>query len=180
MQFFKEHHTVFDPTLVVFEWFLHPSEVPFAQIEPGAAKVPRELYAPINNTGLPPERAAYGRELLELFLKITGELHRQGLQVVAGTDQVVPGHSVRREIELYVQAGFTPLEAIQAATIVPARVMGMEKDLGTIEPGKVADLVIVEGNPLERISNLRNTKFVVTEGKLYDCAQLWQSVGFKP
>lgn len=180
IQFFKEHNTVFDPTLVIFEWFLHPSDVPFAQIEPGAAKLPRELYAPINNTGLPPERAAYGRELLAQFLKITGELHRNGLRVVAGTDQVVPGHSVRREIELYVQAGFTPLEAIQAATIVPARVMGMEKDLGTVEPGKVADLVIVEGNPLERISNIRNTKFVVTEGKLYDCAQLWQSVGFKP
>lgn len=180
IRFFKAHNTVFDPTLVVFEWLLHPSDVPFAQIEPGAAKLPRELYAPVNNTGVPPERAAYARELVDQFLKITGELHRNGLRVVAGTDQVVPGHSVRREIELYTQAGFTPLEAIQAATIVPARVMGMEKELGTIEAGKVADLVIVEGNPLERIGNIRNTKFVVTEGKLYDCAQLWQSVGFKP
>ncbi|HEX8118736.1 MAG TPA: amidohydrolase family protein, partial [Pyrinomonadaceae bacterium] len=180
IQFFKAHNTVFDPTLVVFEWLLHPSDVPFAQIEPGAAKLPRELYAPINNTGVPPARAASARELVEQFVRITGELHRNGLRVVAGTDQVVPGHSVRREIELYVQAGFTPLEAIQAATIVPARVMGMEKDLGTIEAGKVADLVIVEGNPLERIGNIRNTKFVVTGGRLYDCAQLWQSVGFKP
>lgn len=180
LQFFKAHHTVFDPTLVIFEWLLHPSDVPFSQFEPGAAKLPRELYAPINNTGLPPERAAYGRELLAQLLRITGELHRNGLTVVAGTDQVVPGHSVRREIELYVQAGFTPLEAIQAATSVPARVMGMEKDLGTVEAGKVADLVIVEGNPLERISNIRNTKFVVADGRVYDCAQLWQSVGFKP
>ena len=180
IRFFKAHNTVFDPTLVVFEWLLHPSDVPFAQIEPGAAKLPRELYAPVNNTGVPPARAAYARELVEQFVKITGELHRNGLRVVAGTDQVVPGHSLRREIELYVQAGFTPLEAIQAATIVPARVMGMDKDLGTVEAGKLADLVIVEGNPLERIGNIRNTKFVVAEGKLYDCAQLWQSVGFKP
>jgi len=180
LRFFKAHDTVFDPTLVVFEWLLHPSDVPFSQFEPGAAKLPRELYAPINNTGVPPARAPYARELNDLFLKITGELHRNGLRVVAGTDQVVPGHSVRREIELYVQAGFTPLEAIQAATIVPARVMGMDKDLGTVEVGKVADIIIVEGNPLERIGNLRNTKFVVTEGKLYDCAQLWLSVGFKP
>src|SRR5919205_452817 len=102
LRFFKAHDTVFDPTLVVFEWLLHPSDVPFAQIEPGAAKLPQELYAPINNTGVPPERAASTRELLEQFLKITGELHRNGLRVVAGTDQVVPGHSLRREIELYV------------------------------------------------------------------------------
>ena len=58
--------------------------------------------------------------------------------------------------------------------------MGMEKDLGTVEAGKVADLVIVEGNPLERIGNIRNTKFVVADGRVYDCARLWQSVGFKP
>ncbi len=93
---------------------------------------------------------------------------------------MVPGHSLRREIELYVQAGFTPLEAIEAATIVPARVMGMEKELGTIEAGKIADLILVEGNPLENISNIRNTKFVITKGRMYDCVQLWQGVGFKP
>jgi hypothetical protein len=180
IQFFKDHRTVFDPTLVVMEMFLHSSEKPFASFEPGAAKLPQELYAPINNTGLPPERAAYGREVLDLYSKITGELHKNGLTIVAGTDQVVPGHSLRRELELYVRAGFTPLEAIQAATIVPARVMKMDKDLGTLETGKIADLIVVEGNPLENISNLRNTKFVITNGRMFDCASLWQSVGFKP
>jgi imidazolonepropionase-like amidohydrolase len=180
IKFFKEHNTVFDPTLVVFDWFFHPSNVPFSQFEPGAEKVPRELYAPINNTGLPPEAEAYGRETMDLFIKIVGELHKNGLTIVAGTDQVVPGHSLRREIELYVKAGFTPMEAIQAATIVPARVMKMDKDLGTLENGKIADLILVDGNPLENISNLRNTKYVVTNGKMFDCAELWQSVGFKP
>jgi imidazolonepropionase-like amidohydrolase len=180
LQFFKDHNTVFDPTLVVFEWFLHPSDVPFSTIEPGAGKLPRELDAPINNTGVPPAQAAGARATMDMFLNITGALHRAGLTIVAGTDQVVPGHSLRREIELYVQAGFTPMEAIQAATIVPARVMKMDKDSGTIEAGKFADLILVEGNPLERISNIRNAKFVVTNGRMYDCAQLWQSVGFKP
>ncbi len=180
IQFFKDHNTIFDPTLVVFDWFLHPSDVPFAQFEPGAAKLPRELYAPINNTGLPPERAAFGRDRMKMFLDVTGALHRAGLNIVAGTDQVVPGHSLRREIELYVQAGFTPMEAIQAATVVPARVMKMDKDSGTIEAGKFADLIVIEGNPLDNISNIRNTKFVVTNGRMFDCAKLWESVGFKP
>ena len=180
IQFFKDHHTVFDPTLVVFDWLFHPSDEPFSKYEPGADKLPRELYAPINNTGLPPAQAQYGRDIMKLFLDITGELHKAGLTIVAGTDQVVPGHSLRREIELYVKAGFTEMEAIQAATIVPARVMKMDKDSGTVEAGKFADLILVEGNPLENISNIRNTKYVVTNGRMYDCATLWQSVGFKP
>ena len=91
IQFFKDHNTVFDPTMVVFEWFLHPARVPFSEIEPGAAKLPRELYAPINNTGVGPEREATGRDTIKLFLDIIGALHRAGLQIVVGTDQVVPG-----------------------------------------------------------------------------------------
>src|SRR5258707_1575374 len=78
-------------------------------------------------------------------------LHAAGVPVVVGTDQSVPGHSVHREIELYAMAGFTPMEAIQAATIVSARAMGMEKELGTIEAGKRAGLILVNGNPLEDI-----------------------------
>ena len=74
------------------------------------------------------------------------------MPIVAGTDQAVPGHSLHREIELYVRAGFTPLEAIQAATIVPARAMGLDKETGTVEVGKRADLILVAGNPLEDIS----------------------------
>jgi imidazolonepropionase-like amidohydrolase len=180
IQFFKDHNTVIDPTVALFEWFLRPARVPYAEIEPGAAKLPRELYAPINNTGLPPEREAVGRDTLKMFLDIIGALHRAGIPIVAGTDQVVPGHSLRREIELYVQAGFTPMEAIQAATIVPARVMKMDKDSGTIETGKFADLILIDGNPLENIRNIRNTRYVVASGRMYDCAQLWQSAGFKP
>jgi imidazolonepropionase-like amidohydrolase len=180
IQFFKNHNTVFDPTLVVFEMLFHSSETPFASFEPGAAKLPQELFAPINNTGLPPANAAFGREVLDLYSRITGELHKNGLTIVAGTDQVVPGHSLRRELELYVKAGFTPMEAIQAATIVPARVMKIDKDLGTLEQGKIADLIIVDGNPLDNISNIRNTKYVVTGGRMFDCAELWQSVGFRP
>jgi imidazolonepropionase-like amidohydrolase len=107
-------------------------------------------------------------------------LHRAGVPIVAGTDQAVPGHSLHREIELYVQAGFTPMEAIQSATIVPARAMGVDKEVGTIEAGKRADVVILGANPLESIRNIRTVEFVVTNGVMYNCAELWRSVGFKP
>lgn len=107
-------------------------------------------------------------------------LHQNGLRIVAGTDQTVPGHSLKRELELYVKAGFTPMEAIQAATLVPAQVMKVDRDSGTVEAGKYADLILVDGNPLDNISNLRNTRYVVANGKLFDCSKLWTSVGFKP
>ena len=78
-----------------------------------------------------------------------------------------------------MKAGLTPLEAIQAATIVPARVMKVDGEVGAIEVGKRADLIVVDGNPLENISNIRKVRFVVTQGRLFDCAKLWQTVGFK-
>jgi len=92
----------------------------------------------------------------------------------------VPGHTLHRELELYVNAGLTPMEAIQAAALVPARVMKQENEVGTIEPGKRADLLILSANPLDNISNIRKTKFVVTQGRLFDCAELNKIVGFKP
>ena len=103
-----------------------------------------------------------------------------GIPIIAGTDQAVPGHSLHREIELYVQAGFTPLEAIQAATLVPAQVMGVQKDVGTIEAGKRADLILLDANPLDDIHNIRTVRYVVANGVLYPTAKLWESVGFKP
>jgi imidazolonepropionase-like amidohydrolase len=122
-----------------------------------------------------PFRKAFAKDVA-----IVGALHRAGIPIVAGTDQTVPGHSLYREMELYVEAGFTPMEAIQAATIVPARVMKVDNELGTVEAGKRADLILVDGNPLENIHNIRKVKTVITGGTVYDCAELWRSVGFQP
>jgi imidazolonepropionase-like amidohydrolase len=109
-----------------------------------------------------------------------GARHAAGIPVVASTDLVVPGHSVGRELELEVRGGFTPMEAIQAATIVPARVMGLDRDSGTIEAGKRVDLVVLDANPLEDISNVRRIAGVVAAGRMYDPAPLWRAAGFIP
>jgi imidazolonepropionase-like amidohydrolase len=117
--------------------------------------------------------------VFDVWLKMTGALHRAGVPIVAGSDVGVPGHTLHRELELYVKAGLTPLEAIQAATIVPARVMKLDGEVGAIEVGKRADLIVLDANPLDNISNIRKVRSVVTQGRLFDCARLWQSVDFK-
>jgi imidazolonepropionase-like amidohydrolase len=178
--FLSKHHTVIDPTVALSEFFTATTAKPVASFEPGVAKVAPELAQQLTDAGPPSERSELVEKIFQKDLEIIGALHRAGVTIVAGTDQTVPGYSLHREIELYVQAGFTPMEAIQAATIVPARVMGIDKEVGTIEKGKRADLIVLNGNPLDDIRNTRNVEYVITNGVMYNCAELWKSVGFKP
>ncbi|HKF68662.1 MAG TPA: amidohydrolase family protein [Vicinamibacterales bacterium] len=174
----KKHKTVVDPTLALYELLARPLTQPIDTFEPGIRKVARELEAPLSGFGSSPELAAQRRRQFEDEVAIVGRLHRAGIPIVAGTDQSVPGHSLHRELELYVQAGFSPLEALQSATVVPARVMGKESDSGTIQPGKRGDLVVLDGNPLDDIHNTRRIYRVITGGRVFDPAPLWESVGF--
>jgi hypothetical protein len=180
LAFLVEHGTVVDPTLAIFEFETASTAKPPASFEPGVDKIAPELAPIFKDVGPPSPLADVQEKMFAKLVAVTGALHKAGVPVVAGTDQMIPGHSLHREMELYVQAGFTPMEAIQAATIVPARVMGLDKEVGTVEPGKRADIILVDGNPLESIRNIRNVKYVIAGGKMYDCAELWRSVGFKP
>jgi imidazolonepropionase-like amidohydrolase len=176
---FAARRVVLDPTMALAEFRLPYAD--FARGEPGLATLPPPLAAVFADPGTPARpdddrrRAGFARRLALL-----GVLHRAGVTIVAGTDQTVPGHSLHRELELYVQAGFTPLEALQAATIVPARVLGLDKQVGTIEAGKRADLLIVDGDPLADIRALRKIRVVVAAGVAYAPAPLWRAVGFTP
>ncbi len=180
LNFLKEHHTVVDPTMALSELFTATTAKAPATFEPGIDKIAPELAQPLTDVEPPSERSEILDKIFSKDIAIVGALHRAGVPVVAGTDQAVPGHSLHREIELYVQAGFTPLEAIQAATIVPARVMRLDKELGTIEKGKRADLILLTADPLADIHNTRKVEYVITNGAMYHTAELWQSVGFKP
>jgi imidazolonepropionase-like amidohydrolase len=174
---FAAHHTVLDPTLALSELALPRSDL--EKVEPGLATLPAPLAVAFSDAGPGPEDDRT-RRLLAKRLALIGVLHKAGVTIVAGTDQAVPGHSLHRELELYVEAGFTPLEAIQAATLIPARAMKRDKDLGSIEVGKRADFILVDGDPLADIRALRRVRIVVASGKAYDPAKLWQSVGFTP
>ena len=175
-----EHHTVVDPTLALLEIISHSTDKPVSAFEPGILKVAPELREGLETMGVPPQESQQAAARFRMLVATVRVLHEAGVPIVAGTDQAVPGFSLDRELELYVQAGFTPMEAIQAATLAPARAMGMEKDSGTIEPGKRADVILIEGNPLENISDLRNVSTVFAGGRMYQPAALWTSVGFKP
>jgi imidazolonepropionase-like amidohydrolase len=177
--FLKQHGTVIDDTVALFELGLRSADQPVSTIEPGIANVAPELRDQLDYGEVPPNEAAGAKLYLHHMLEMIGALHRAGITIVAGTDQAVPGYSVYREIELYVQAGFTPLEALQAATIVPARVMKVDSETGTVESGKRADFDILDANPLDNIQNIRSVRWVVSNGTLYDPASLWRSVGFK-
>ncbi|MDR3446137.1 amidohydrolase family protein [Dyella sp.] len=177
---YKQHHTVFDDTIALYEIWMHPGTTPLSSLEPGVTHLPPSLATALDAPGVPPERAARASEYYKDMFTVLRELHRQGLQIVAGTDQAIPGYSLHRELEIYVQAGFTPMEALQAATSVPARFMGLDKELGTITVGKRADMVLLDGDPLADIHNTRKVDKTIAGGAVYEPAPLWQTVGFTP
>ena len=173
VQFLKDHKTVIDPTLAWNELLSHAKDVDIASFEPGFAKAPFSLRSMIGT--------AFGQGArLQSSLDLVRALHAGGIPIVAGTDKAVPAHSLHRELELYVQAGLTPMQVIQLATIGSARVMGVDREVGSIEPGKRADMILVDGNPLENFGDLRRVVRVITNGRVYDPAELWKSVGFQP
>jgi imidazolonepropionase-like amidohydrolase len=178
--FLKSHGTVIDPTISWTEMLGRSAQTPLASVQPGLEHVTqplRRMLESANGGAVTPEQA---RERLMRSLQIVKALHDAGIPIVAGTDKGVPGVSVAREIELYVQAGIAPMDAIRAATAVPARVMGLAADSGTIARGLRADLIVVDGNPLERISDIRNVIMVCAAGRLFDTTPLWKAGGFRP
>jgi imidazolonepropionase-like amidohydrolase len=98
---------------------------------------------------------------------------------VPGTDNY-PGLSYHGELEIYERAGIPAAEVLRIATIVPARVMRQERDYGSVSVGKVADMVLVEGAPWHRITDLRKTRTVIRAGRVYDVQALYRAVGVTP
>ncbi len=124
----------------------------------------------------PARRRQFDRELT-----LVGAMQKAGVKILAGTDTpspyVFPGTSLHDELELLVKAGLTPLQALQAATLRPAEYLGMEARLGTIAPGKLADLVLLSDDPLVDIANTRRIEAVIQNGRLYQKPDLQRMLG---
>jgi hypothetical protein len=148
--------------------------------DPALARDPRLRFLPQSVKGAWEPSKAYGetkeqftlaKEEFETERQIVGVMQQLGVGILAGTDTsnpyIFPGFSLHDELEYLVQAGLTPMEALRTATLNPARFMGREKDLGTIEAGKLADMVLLYANPLDDITNSKKIWAVIYNGKLY-------------
>jgi predicted amidohydrolase YtcJ len=121
-----------------------------------------------------PEDDAQWAAMFEHRLATVGEMSRAGVPIMTGTDtgtpEVFPGFAVHDELQLLVQAGLTPMQALQASTLEPAKFLGLEAIAGTIERGKRADLVVLDADPLADITNTQRIHSIVARGRYLDPA----------
>ena len=119
---------------------------------------------------------ALDRRIFRKHLQLVGVMRRAGVKFIAGTDVLnpfaFPGFSLHDELALLVEAGLTPLEAIQSATVNAAAYVGQSQEVGTVDAGKAADLVLLDASPLENISNTKRIAAVVIRGRLLQRADL--------
>jgi tetratricopeptide (TPR) repeat protein len=171
---FKSNGTWQCPTLVLLHMFAYGNDPAFLA-DPRLRYVPPSMKRSWDPSKLEGDRTpqdfAYSRKEFERYLQVVGDMEKAGVGILAGTDSQNPytfyGFSLHDELGLLVQAGLSPMQALQAATLNPALFFGMEKDLGTIEQGKTADLVLLDANPLQAISNTKKIDAVIYRGKLY-------------
>jgi len=173
----RKNGTWVTPTLASLDITTHPerwqADDPLLAFVPGAlAKQWREA---LTNERVKSRAAQLGREASNDG-ELTDELHRAGVALLVGSDSldpfVFPGDSLHHELAELVRAGFSNLEALQAATQGAARFVGRENDFGTVAEGRVADLVLLEANPAEEIGNTRKVIAVIRDGVYYDRAAL--------
>jgi imidazolonepropionase-like amidohydrolase len=178
----KERGTDVDPTINSFESLFVGRE---GEVSPGLAAVadrlPPQVRRGLYAGGLPvPEGMDQRyRDSFRALLAMVRALFDNGIPIVAGTDSLA-GFGLHRELELYVRAGIPNLDALRAATSVPAHVMKRDKDLGSIAPRKLADLILVDGQPDKKIGDIRRVVLTVKGGVVYDPAQLYAEIGVKP
>lgn len=178
----QDHHTKLDLTLSIFEdqYLNRAGHIPIG-FQPIASRLPAQVRRGLLSTGLtPPEGMdeTYRKSFAKM-IDFAGLLYRSGIPIEAGTDSMA-GFALHRELELDVQAGIPPSQVLQNATLNAARIMSLDKDLGSIAVGKLADMVLVDGNPAAHISDIRKTVLVVKDGVLYKPAELYTELGVTP
>ena len=182
LKFLKDRHTVLDPTMHLFEGLF--SGDPSA-IEPGLEEVvprfPPQVRRAMRSGALevPPEKADAYREAFPAMLRLLKAVHDAGITIIPGTDALA-GYTLHCELEVYVRAGIPPAEVLRMATLTSAEVMGVNKDLGTIAAGKLADMVLVDGDPTKNIRDTRNLDTVIKAGKVYDPRAIEKALGISP
>jgi imidazolonepropionase-like amidohydrolase len=178
----QDHHTKLDLTLSIFEdmYLSRAGEIPRG-FQPIASRLPAQVRRGLLSQGLtPPEgKDETYRKSFARMLEFAGLLYRSGIPIEAGTDSMA-GFALHHELELDVEAGIPANVVLQNATLNAARIMSMDKDLGSIAAGKLADIVLIDGDPTKNISDIRKTALVVKDGVVYKPAELYSELGVKP
>jgi hypothetical protein len=182
VELLKERRTVLDPTVNVFEdmFTARPGEIAPSSV-PVAGRVPAQVQRIFRAGGLnpAPDKVQRYADSFRKVLALVRMLHDAGVTIVPGTD-ALSGFSLHRELELYVEAGIPPAEVLRMATLGSAQVMKRNGELGTVEPGKLADLILIDGDPVARIADVRRVTLTVKDGVVFDPAAVYATVGVKP
>jgi hypothetical protein len=173
-----------DPTLVVFRNMIYLNDLEEIHHHPDVTRVPRRMldywHSYQQSTNLSPATRDTRRKEIQKYQELTGLLHRAGVPLLAGTDTpepfVPPGFSLHQELELLVESGLSPAAALAAATINNAKALNQQDQLGTVSPGKLADLVILNADPTIDIRNTRQIHAVLRGGLLCDPATILRAV----
>lgn len=167
-----KHRVAVDPTLVVYRNWMLLSDDPAVRSHPDLKYLPARLTRYWNSTaagaGASPDTFELRQRQFAKLQELTGELHRAGVELLAGTDSPVhfipPGFSLHHELQLLVESGLSPAAALTAATRNNARALDRAADLGSIENGKIANLVLLDADPLNDIRNTRRIALVIRSG----------------
>jgi hypothetical protein len=182
VQLLKDHHTVITPTLDAFEDLLTGEQGKvIAGMEPLVARLPVQTQRQFLTGGLPleGEKLKTYRASYEKLLAMVKMLHDAHITLTAGTDSL-PGLMLHHELALFVRAGITPADALKIDTIDAARAMKMDKKSGSISPGKMADLVVIDGDPLAKIDDVTKVVSTLRGGVLFASSPLYAAVGVAP
>jgi len=176
----KDKNIIVDPTMAIFEgmFYNEPGKLA-AGYQPVLNMFPPEFRRGLYTGGLPTMKgheAAY-KASFDNMLKMLKVLHTSGVTFLPGTDDF-PGFALHRELELYSKAGVPNKEVLQKATLISARVAGKESEVGSVEVGKRANLILVAGDPVKNISDIRHVEFTMKGGRLFDNKALLDSYGF--
>jgi imidazolonepropionase-like amidohydrolase len=179
---FVRNETWQTPTLVLLRNDAYPGPETDSPDDPLLRFVPRTISEKWRKVRVAQDKLvtpadfALREKLLAQSMHVVAQMQSSGVRILAGTDSAapydIPGFALHQELELLVQAGLSPLQALQAATRNPAEFLGKSKTQGTIETGKTADLLLLDGDPLEDIRNTRKIRALVLRGRLIDRAAL--------
>jgi imidazolonepropionase-like amidohydrolase len=171
-----------DPTLQLFENLILDRAGQMATAyRPIAERLPPVVRRGLLEGGLPVKDGQERRyqESFGAMLHMLTALHEAGVPILAGTDSL-GGFALIRELELYVKAGIPPAEVLRMATLTAARAAGQGERLGSVEPGKLADFILVDGDPSADPGALRNLRLVVKDGVPLEPEAMWRELGILP